>query len=117
MRAAACLFVLIALATTRAVGQHPSDQPITLDSPGGDLQPLTGEEQHQLSITGFGVAGYTLDGQTHDNSFGAGKVAVALFSELTDNLYAFGQLTTSIADEAEAGEEPTTEIEIDNLLL
>jgi hypothetical protein len=119
MRAAACLFVLIGVAASRAVAQNPapSDQPVTLDAPGGDVQPVTGEDQHQLSITGFGVAGYTLDGKTHDNSLGAGKVAVALFRELTDNLYVFGQLTTSIADEAAAGEEPSTEIEIDNLLV
>jgi Putative beta-barrel porin-2, OmpL-like. bbp2 len=119
MRAAACLCVLIGLAAGRAVAQNPapSDQPVTLDQPSGDVQPVTGEDQHQLSITGFGVAGYTLDGKTHDNSLGAGKVAVALFRELTDNLYVFGQLTTSISDEAEAGEEPTTEIEIDNLLV
>ena len=45
----------------------------------------------------------------------AGKVAVSLFRELTDNLYVFGQLTTSIRDEG--GEEPATEIEIDNLLV
>jgi hypothetical protein len=44
-------------------------------------------------------------------------VAVALFRELTDNLYVFGQLTTSISDEAAPGEEPATEIEIDNLLV
>jgi Putative beta-barrel porin-2, OmpL-like. bbp2 len=119
MRAAACLFVLIGLAASRAAAQNPapSDQPVTLDEPNGDVQPLTGEDQHQLSITGFGVAGYTLDGKTHDNSFGAGKVAVALFRELTDNLYVFGQLTTSLSDEAAPGEEPSTEIEIDNLLV
>ena len=120
MRAAACLCVLIGLAASRAVAQNPptsSDQPVTLDAPSGDVQPVTGEDQHQLSITGFGVAGYTLDGKTHDNSLGAGKVAVALFRELTDNLYVFGQLTTSISDEAAPGEEPSTEIEIDNLLV
>lgn len=117
MRAVACLLVLIGLAAGKAVAQNPADRPVTLDTLSGDLRSLTGEDEHELSITGFGVAGYTLDGKTHDNSFGAGKVAVALFRELTDNLYVFGQLTTSIADEAEAGEEPTTEIEIDNLLL
>jgi hypothetical protein len=117
MRAVACLLFIVGLAMSRAVAQNPSDQPVTLDAPGGDVQPLTGEDQRQLSITGFGVAGYTYDGKTNDNSFGAGKVAVALFRELTDNLDVFGQLTTSISDEAEAGEEPVTEIEIDNLLV
>jgi len=117
MRAVACLFLFIGLAAGRAVAQNPSDQPVTLDAPNGDVQPLTGEEEHQLSITGFGVGGYTLDGKTHDNSFAAGKVAVALFRELTDNLYVFGQLTTSISAPAAPGEEPSTETEIDNLLV
>ncbi|HKT59049.1 MAG TPA: outer membrane beta-barrel protein [Gemmatimonadales bacterium] len=119
MRAVACLLVLIGLAASRAVAQNPppSDQPVTLDAPSGDVQPLTGENEHQLSITGFGVGGYTLDGKTHDNSFAAGKVAVALFRELTDNLYVFGQLTTSISAPAAPGEEASTETEIDNLLV
>ena len=42
-------------------------------------------------------------------------MAVSLFRELTDHLYVFGQLTTSIPDEGDA--EPATEIEIDNLLV
>jgi hypothetical protein len=117
MRAVACLLVLLGLAAGRAVAQNPSDQPVTLDAPNGDVRAVTGEDEHQLSITGFGVAGYTYDGKTNDNSLGAGKVAVALFRELTDNLYVFGQLTTSISAEVAAGEEPSTEIEIDNLLV
>jgi putative OmpL-like beta-barrel porin-2 len=117
MRAVACLLVLIGVAASKAVAQNPSDQPVTLDEPSGDVKPITGEEDHPLSITGFGVGGYTLDGKTHDNSLGAGKVAVALFRELTDNLYVFGQLTTSISAPAAPGEEPSTEIEIDNLLV
>jgi hypothetical protein len=68
-----------------------------------------------LGISGFGVAGYTYDGRTNDNSFSAGKVAVSLFRELTDNLYVFGQLTTSISNEE--GGDPVTETEIDNLLV
>jgi hypothetical protein len=100
-----------------AVAQNPADKPVTLDNPSGDVQPTTGEEEHQLSVTGFGVAGYTYDGKTDDNSAAASKIAVALFRELTDNVYVFGQLTTSISDEAGPGEEPATEIEIDNLLV
>ena len=117
MRAVACLITLIAFGAGRAAAQNPSDQPVTLDQPNGEVQPITGEEEHQLSITGFGVGEYTYDGKTHDNSLAAGKVAVALFRELTDNLYVFGQLTTSISAPAAPGEEPTTEIEIDNLLV
>ena len=102
MRAVACLLFILGLAAGRAVAQNPSDQPVTLDEPSGNAQPVTGEEEHQLSITGFGVGEYTYDGKTHDNSFAAGKVAVALFRELTDNLYVFGQLTTSISQEVAA---------------
>jgi hypothetical protein len=117
MRAVACLCFILGLAGGKVAAQNPSDQPITLGNPGEDVQSVTGEDEHQLSITGFGVGGYTYDAKTHDNSAAAGKVAVALFRELTDNLYVFGQLTTSISDEAAPGQEPTTEIEIDNLLV
>jgi len=117
MRSVACLIMLIAFGAGRAAAQNPSDQPVTLDNPNGDVQPQTGEEEHQLSITGFGVGEYTYDWKTHDNSLAAGKVAVALFRELTDNLYVFGQLTTSISAPAAPGEEASTETEIDNLLV
>ena len=100
--------------TARAEAQGKPDQPVDLGA-SGDVEPITGENDHALSISGFGVGGYTYDGKTNDNSFAAGKVAVALFRELTDNLYVFGQLTTSLSDEG--GGEPTTEIEIDNLLV
>lgn len=98
-----------------AAAQDDTTQPVTLDAPGGDVQPVTGEDEHPLVISGFGVGGYTYDGRTGDNSAAAGKVAVSLFRELTDHLYVFGQLTTSLSDEGD--EEPTTEIEIDNLLV
>ena len=107
------IFVL-GLAGT-AAAQDDTTQPVTLDAPGGDVQPVTGEDEHPLVISGFGVGGYTYDGRTGNNSAAAGKVAVSLFRELTDNLYVFGQLTTSLSDEGD--EEPTTEIEIDNLLV
>ena len=110
----AILMLGLAGAAARAAAQGKPDQPVSL-APGGDVQPLTGEDQHALAITGFGVGQYTYDGKTGDNSFGAGKVAVSLFRELTDNLYVFGQLTTSIEDTG--AEEPATEIEIDNLLV
>jgi hypothetical protein len=101
--------------TARAAAQGKPDQPVDLGNPGSDVQPLTGEDQHSLTISGFGVGGYTYDGRTGDNSFSAGKIAVSLFRELSDNLYAFGQLTTSISDEG--GGEPVTAIDIDNLLV
>jgi hypothetical protein len=100
--------------TARAAAQGKPDQPVHLDD-SGDVQPVTGENEHALAVSGFAVGGYTYDGRTGDNSFSAGKIAVSLFRELSDNLYVFGQLTTSIS--AEAGADPTTETEIDNLLV
>jgi hypothetical protein len=114
LRSIAIIAFGLAAAAGAASAQKP-DQPVTLDNPGGDVQPVTGENEHALAISGFGVGGYTLDGKTKDNSFSAGKVAVSLFRELTDNLYVFGQLTTAISDEG--GGEATTETEIDNLLV
>ena len=113
-RTIAIVVVALASVAARTSAQNKADQPVDLNGP-GDVQPVTGENEHALGITGFGVGGYTLDGKTKDNSFSAGKVAVSLFRELTDNLYVFGQLTTSLSDEGD--EEPTTEIEIDNLLM
>ena len=109
------LLVGFAAAAGTAAAQDDTTQPVTLDAAGGDVQPVTGEDEPPLVISGFGVGGYTYDGRTGDNSAAAGKVAVSLFRELTDHLYVFGQLTTSLSDEGD--EEPTTEIEIDNLLV
>ena len=100
--------------TARASAQGKPDQPVRLDD-SGDVQAVTGAADHPLTISGFGVGGYTYDGRTGANSAAAGKLAVSLFRELTDNLYVFGQLTTSITDEGDAG--PVTETEIDNLLV
>jgi hypothetical protein len=113
-RLAILILGLAAGSTARAAAQGKTDQPVDLNA-SGDVEPVTGENEHALSISGFGVGGYTYDAKTNDNSFAAGKVAVALFRELTDNLYVFGQLTTSLSDEGEG--EPTTETEIDNLLV
>ena len=113
-RLAILILGLAAGIAARAAAQGKTDQPVDLNA-SGDVEPVTGENEHALSISGFGVGGYTYDGKTNDNSFAAGKVAVALFRELTDNLYVFGQLTTSLSDEG--GGEPTTETEIDNLLV
>ena len=106
--------LILGLAAGRAAAQGKPDQPVSLGE-SGDVEPVTGEDQHALAISGFGVGQYTYDGKTGDNAFTAGKVAVSLFRELSDNLYVFGQLTTSIA--SEGGGEPATEIEIDNLLV
>jgi len=98
-----------------AAAQQPADttdQPIDLGNQAQDLGEI---DRFPLQITGFGVGNYAYDGRTGDNSFAASKVAVALFREITNSSYVFGQLTTALS-EAEAGGEPTTEVEIDNLL-
>lgn len=98
-----------------AVAQQPSD---TLDQAidlGDQPLDLSDSDRFPLQITGFGVGNYSYAGRTGENSFSASKVAVALFREITSRAYVFGQLTTALA-EPEAGGEPSTEIEIDNLL-
>jgi hypothetical protein len=105
--------IILSLTTAEAAAQGKPDQPVKLEE-SGDIQTVTEEEKHSLAITGFGVGGYTYDGRLNDNSFSAGKVAVSLFRELTDNLYVFGQLTTSISNEEG---DVVTETEIDNLLV
>jgi putative OmpL-like beta-barrel porin-2 len=112
VRSSHLAIIILGLTAAEAAAQGKPDQPVDLNGT-GDVQAITGENEHALSISGFGVGGYTYDGRTKDNSFAAGKVAVSLFRELTDNLYVFGQLTTSLSDES--GGEPTTEI--DNLLV
>jgi hypothetical protein len=113
VRSSRLAIIILSLTSARATAQGKPDQPVKLEE-SGDIQTVTGEEKHSLAITGFGVGGYTYDGRTNHNSFSAGKVAVSLFRELTDNLYVFGQLTTSISNEEE---DVVTETEIDNLLV
>lgn len=116
VRSARLAIIIFGLAATAGgvAAQGRPDRPVDLDDT-GDVRPVTGEDEHALSISGFGVGGYTYDGRTGDNSAAAGKIAVSLFRELSDNLYVFGQLTTAISNEG--GEEPVTETEIDNLLV
>jgi hypothetical protein len=113
VRSSQLAFITLGLSAVGAAAQGKPDQPVKLDE-SGDIQTVTGEEKHSLAITGFGVGGYTYDGKLNDNSFSAGKVAVSLFRELSDNLYVFGQLTTAISDEEG---DFVTETEIDNLLV
>ena len=82
-----------------------------------NLQDLTSENAAPLQITGFGVADFRANGRTHDNMFDAGKLAVALFRELNQSIWVFGQLTTSVASVEAGGDEASTEIEIDNLIV
>lgn len=96
---------------------------------GQSLDQLTGESERPLQITRFGVGGYTFDGRTNDNTFTASKLAVALFRELSESVWVFGQLTTLLeghheeaeegggGQEEEGGEGVVTEIEIDNFIV
>jgi hypothetical protein len=96
--------------------QQPADtvdKPINLGSQSAYLGEI---DRFPLQISGFGVGDYSYAGRTGANSFSAGKVAVGVFREITRHAYVFGQLTTALhADEA--GGEPVTETEIDNLLV
>jgi len=117
-RTVSAAFVLVALAI--AAPAFAQDQPIDLGSASSQgLGDVAGENDYPLQITGFGVADYDYAQRTGDNSFQAGKIAVALFRELSDNVWLFGQLTTALSTEepVAADEEVPTEIEIDNLLL
>ena len=118
------------MATSDATAQ---DRPLDLRAGGQSLEELTGENALPLQITGFGVGGYTFDGRTNDNTFAASKFAAALFRELSESLWVFGQLTTLVGGhhgghdaaaeegaapaEEEGHEEVVTEIEIDNLIV
>jgi hypothetical protein len=114
-----CLAAVVVSALTpgAAVAQ---DKPIDLGSSSGQsLDELTGENEHPLQITGFGVGDFSYDQRSGDNTARAGKLAVAFFREVSDKVWFFGQLTTALAsgDGVAAGDEVPTEIEIDNLLV
>src|SRR3954454_12920 len=98
VRSSRLAIIILGLTAAGAAAQNKPAQPIKLGD-SGDIQAVTGEDEHPLSITGFGVGGYSYDGRTGSNSAAAGKLAASLFRELTDNLYVFGQLTTSISNE------------------
>lgn len=96
------------------------DRPIDLGGSGQSLEDLTRENRFPLQITGFGVGDYSYDQRTGDNSARAGKLALALFREMSDRVWFFGQLTTALVsgeELPEGADEIPTEIEIDNLLV
>ncbi len=83
-----------------------------------DLNNLNGDNPSPLQITGFGVVDGQANGRTGDNAFDAGKLAVAMFRELDQNVWIFGQLTTSVSPPADpTADEASTDIEIDNLIV
>lgn len=97
-----------------------------LDGGGQNLEALTGEDEQPLQVTGFGIGKYSYDGRTNENTFAGSKLAVALFREMSDHVWFFGQLTTLLEEPeeggggdagAEGGEGVATEIEIDNLIV
>lgn len=112
---------MLAVLPSLAVAQQPksADQPVDLGTGGNDqgIGDLTGESSHPLQITGFAIGDNTFDQRTKNNSFAASTVALALFRELSDNIWFFGQLTTSLNQPDTPGQEAPTEIEIDNLLV
>ena len=78
------------------------------------------DSSRRLSITGFGVATYTYDFRSDENSFGDSALAVALSKVISDHLSVFAQLTASREpDSPFIGGETHHDIEtdIDNLQL
>lgn len=82
-----------------------------------DLSALTGERATPVQITGFGAGNYSYRGRTGANSFEAGKFAVSAFRELSGSVWFFGQLTAALEAPEDPSGEPTTETEIDNLIM
>jgi hypothetical protein len=77
---------------------------------------VTFEESHAVTINGFAVGRYDWDRNARTNTFTGSKIAVSLFRPWSDNLYLFGQLTTSLGVDETTGAE-VTETEIDNLIV
>lgn len=77
---------------------------------------VTFEEPRAVTISGFAVGGYSWERNARANSFAGSKIALSLFRPWSDNLYLFGQLTTSLSLDETTGEE-VTETEIDNLIV
>jgi Putative beta-barrel porin-2, OmpL-like. bbp2 len=113
----------LGLATAAGAGDAPAESPVTLQGidAGGTGGLFASAASRPLLVNGFGVADYSFDQKTHDNSFAAGTLAVALYRSLSDSVNVFGQLTTASEplspflgdDEGDGG----TETEIDNLIL
>lgn len=73
-------------------------------------------DRFPLQITGFGIGDYSYSGRTGNNSFSASKIAIGAFREITQHAYVFGQLTTAL-EAGDPGTDPSTETEIDALLV
>lgn len=79
-------------------------------------QDVTFQESRPLTVSGFAVGSYDWDRNARTNTFAGSKLALSLFRPWSDNLYLFGQLTTSLLTDETTGE-PVTAIEIDNLIV
>jgi hypothetical protein len=77
---------------------------------------VTFEESRALTVSGFAVGSYNWDRNARSNTFTGSKIALSVFRPWSDNLYLFGQLTTSLGLDETTGEE-VTETEIDNLVV
>ena len=77
---------------------------------------VTFEEQKPVTLNGFAVGVASYDRNMKQNTAAGSKVAVSLFRPWSDNLYFFGQLTTSLGRDDSTGA-TVTEIEIDNLVV
>jgi hypothetical protein len=82
--------------------------------------PFGDDSARALSITGFGVASYTYDGNSSVNSFSPDVLAVAFSKVLNDHFSVFAQFTASreapspfLADQGQASGDISTDI--DNL--
>jgi hypothetical protein len=79
-------------------------------------QDVSFQESRPLTVSGFAVGTYDWDRNARTNTFAGSKLALSLFRPWSDNLYLFGQLTTSLSTDETTGQ-AVTEIEIDNLIV
>jgi len=111
---------LLVLGGTVSVPSLTAQQPADSADQAIDLGSATSYQgdidRFPLQITGFGIGDYSYSGRTGANSFSASKIGLGAFREITQHAYVYGQLTTAL-EAGEAGAEPTTETEIDALLV
>ena len=60
-------------------------------------QDVSFQESRPLTVSGFAVGTYDWDRNARTNTFAGSKLALSLFRPWSDNLYLFGQLTTSLS--------------------
>jgi hypothetical protein len=114
-------FFLIAAGPVLRAQAPSTETPVSPESllTSSSLLQLGDDPSHRLVINGFGVAEYDLDGNSRDNSFTDGALALSFFKPFNDRLSVFAQLTTAreprspfLADQGEPNDVST---DIDNL--